>query len=90
VWSNQQLYGYSKKLHDCNIQICVNVGSDKLLEEVCCEIWQNGAQFQAKTDSMRLLNPTPLVVNVIKLFSFLADDEAKYARVFVPVNHFLV
>jgi hypothetical protein len=35
------------------------VGSDKLLEVVCCEIWQNGAQFQAKTDLMRLLNPTP-------------------------------
>ncbi len=29
-------------------------------------------------------------VNVIKLFSFIADDEAKQARVFVPDNHFPV
>jgi hypothetical protein len=29
-------------------------------------------------------------VNVIKLFSFVAKDEAKYARVFVPGNHFPV
>ncbi len=29
-------------------------------------------------------------VNVIKLVSFIADDEAKKARVFVPGNHFPV
>jgi len=29
-------------------------------------------------------------VNVIKLFSFVADDEAKLARVFVTGNHFPV
>jgi hypothetical protein len=29
-------------------------------------------------------------VNVIKLCSFIADDEAKQARVFVPGNHFQV
>ncbi len=29
-------------------------------------------------------------VNIIKLVSFIADDEAKYARVFVPGNHFPV
>jgi len=27
-------------------------------------------------------------VNVIKLFSFIADDKAKYARVFATVIHF--
>jgi hypothetical protein len=40
-------------------------------------------------EEKRIMQLTP-GVNVIKLFSFITDDKAKYARVFVTGNHFPV
>jgi hypothetical protein len=41
------------------------------------------------TKEKRVLKLTP-GANVIKLFFFVADNEAKYARAFVPGNYFPV
>jgi hypothetical protein len=52
--------------------------------------YHNKSKANAPSSINYVYNYLPPGDNVLKLFSFIADEEAKQARVFVPGNHFLV
>jgi hypothetical protein len=71
--------------------IMLSVFAPKISIEVENKTWlEKKSKLRNMNEAIFLFFLPDLGVNVVKLFSFVADEEAEYARAFVPGIHFEV